>query len=220
MLDLNDSACEQESATDLEITIATAVTLATSDNQGDDTTCTADDVAISHKMRAEMERLLTENMILCEENQARHLTEQSFIRNDEKVHVYTGLSSFSVLRAVFDLISLHITSHAKCSLSQFQKLILMLKRLRLNLSVQDLAYRLNISKSRSLFVSCVTACILLSRGLFTLPMVFRRHFGLRVAVIIDCFGVFCEKPSGYAPVKSHLAMHRAIHGHHTNITTR
>ena len=32
-----------------------------------------------------------------------------------------------------------------------------------------------------------------------MPMVFRRHFGVRVAVITDCFEVFCEKPFGYAP---------------------
>ena len=126
---MNDSTCEQESATDLEITIATAVELPISDIQGDDTTCTADDAAISHKMHAEMQRLLTENMRLREENQALHLTEHSFMRNDEKVHFYTGLPSFSVLRAVFDLLSPHITSQAKCSLSQFQKLILMLMRL-------------------------------------------------------------------------------------------
>ena len=211
MLDLNDSACEQESATDLEITIAIAMALPISDNQGDDTTCTADDAAISDKMRAGMQRLLTENMRLREENQALHLIEQSFIRNDEKVHFYTGLSSFSVLRAVFDLLSPHITSHAKCSLSQCQKLILVLMHLRLNLSVQDLAFRFNISKSTvsrtfkviiGVIYDCIHPVVMWPDRdslRYTMPMVFRRHFGVRVAVIIDCFEVFCEKSSGYAP---------------------
>ena len=152
-------------------------------------------------MRAEMQRLLTYKMIFREENQALHLTEQSFMRIDEKVHVYTGLSSFSVPRAVFDLLSPHITSHAKCSLSHFQKLILVLMRLRLNLSVQDLAYRFNILKSTVSRTFKIVIGVMYDRMhplvmwpdrdslRYTMPIVFRVHFGVRVAVIIDCFEV-------------------------------
>ena len=53
-------------------------------------------------------------------------------------------ASFSVLQHVFDLISSHV--HANCSLSQFQKCIPVLMRLRLNLPEQDLAYQLTNSK--------------------------------------------------------------------------
>ena len=116
-----------------------------------------------------------------------------------------------MLQAVLDLISPHVTDHAKCSLSKFQKLILVLMRLRLNLSVQDLAYRVNISKSTvSRTFKTVIAVIFdhmhplpmwpdRDSMRLTMPMVFRRHFHLRVAVIIDCVEVFCEKRSRYAP---------------------
>ena len=84
-------------------------------------------------------------------------------------------------------------------------------RLRFNLSVQDLAYRFNISKSTvsrtfktviAVMFDCMHPLLMwpdMDSLRLTMPMVFRRHYGLRVVVIIDCFEVFCDKPSGYAP---------------------
>ena len=51
----------------------------------------------------------------------------------------TGVPSFSVLPSALDFISPSLTTHAKCSLTHFQKLILVLMRLRLNMSIHDLA---------------------------------------------------------------------------------
>ena len=156
----NSSLLESE-----EVTVAAAVTQLTPDLEPDDD-------SILQQMRAEMQRLLTDNIKLREENYALHLTKQSFLG---KVHFYTGLPSFSVLQAVLDLISPHVTDHAKFSLSLFQKLILVLMRLRLNLSVQDLAYRFNISKStvsrtfKTVIAVMFAACILFLCGPIEIP---------------------------------------------------
>ena len=130
-----------------------------------------------------------------------------------------------MLQAVLDLISPHVTDHAKCSLSQFQKRILVLMRLRLNLSVQDLAYRLNNSKSTVSRTFKTVNAVMFDRMhpllmwpdrdslRLTMPMVYRRHFGSRVAVIINCFEVFCAK--------NLLAMHKGhIHGLPISTITR
>ena len=83
----------------------------------------------------------------------------------------------------------------------------MLARLRLNLSVQDLAYRFQTSTSTisRIFLTWIDFMHTMMEPLVvwpdraavekTMPMSFKRHFGDRVAVIIDCFEIFTEKPS-------------------------
>ena len=82
-------------------------------------------------------------------------------------------------------------------------------RLRLNLTITDLAYRYNVSKSTSskLFLKWID--ILYHRLshlikwpdcaelIATMSLTFRKYFGTKVAVIIDCFEVFINKPSNY-----------------------
>ena len=66
--------------------------------------------------------------------------------NDEKVKFYTGIPNSKVLVAIFNFVKDHI----KCSrsiLSKFEKFSLTLMRMRLNLTLTDLAYRYCVSKS-------------------------------------------------------------------------
>ncbi|KAL9953283.1 hypothetical protein ACROYT_G040678 [Oculina patagonica] len=67
------------------------------------------------------------------------LSQPWFEADDERVKFYTGLTAMSVLIAVFELISPALPER-KC-VSKFQQLIMTIMRLRLNLSVQDLANR-------------------------------------------------------------------------------
>jgi len=66
-----------------------------------------------------------------------------FQNDDDRVKYYTGLPNFKVLTTVFEF--LH--EYVKCgkSLSHFQEFVIVLAKLRLNLGLQDLAYRCNIS---------------------------------------------------------------------------
>ena len=82
-----------------------------------------------------------------------------------------------------------------------------LARLRLNLSVSQLAYQMNVSVStisRTFSKVIDVMYVRMERFIIwpdredlqrTMPMQFRRHFGTKCAVIIDCFEVFIERAS-------------------------
>ncbi|XP_067668003.1 uncharacterized protein [Haliotis asinina] len=132
---------------------------------------------------------------------------EDFEGDDDKVRYYTGLPSFVTLIALFNLVSYGICQSSHSSLTKFQKLIITLMRLRLNLPTLDLSYRFGVSKatiSRTFNQVMDILYINLKQLVFwpdredlrkTMPMVFRRYFGRRVSVIIDCFEILIDRPS-------------------------
>ena len=135
------------------------------------------------------------------------LTEDSFRDNDDKTKFYTGIPSFSLLMHVLNLIAPHIKRNSQNALCQFQEFLLVLTRLKLNSPLQDLAYRFNVSVptahrifDRWIHVMSVRLNFLVQwpeqeELQATMPLVFQRNFGKKVAVIIDCFEIFTERPS-------------------------
>ena len=119
----------------------------------------------------------------------------------------TGLPSFMTLIAVFGIIEPHLSEGVMSSLSKFQKLILVLMKLRLSTPVQDLAYRFGVSKSTvsRTFISTIHVMHERLKQLVywpereqlrqTMPLQSRQNFGHKVAIIIDCFEIFIERPS-------------------------
>ena len=73
-------------------------------------------------------------------------TEEYFADHDDRVRFYTGLPGFDVLKATFSFISPFVTGRSK-SLSLFQEFIMVVMKLRLNVPLQDLAYRFGVSLS-------------------------------------------------------------------------
>lgn len=71
----------------------------------------------------------------------------AFQNNEDKTKFYTVFPNFLVLMQVIQLCEPHITSSTLFALSKFESFILVLLRLRLNLSLQDLAFRFNVSCS-------------------------------------------------------------------------
>lgn len=69
------------------------------------------------------------------------LLQSGFEGNDEKTQFYTGIPTFSMLMQLFTLIAPHIVSTSTNALCQFQEYLLVLLCLRLNVPLQDLAYR-------------------------------------------------------------------------------
>ncbi|KAI4801759.1 hypothetical protein KUCAC02_019630 [Chaenocephalus aceratus] len=67
--------------------------------------------------------------------------QESFENNEEKTTFYTGLPNFLVLLQVFQLCEPYITCGPMSVLSKFEQFILVLLRLRLNLPLKDLAFR-------------------------------------------------------------------------------
>ena len=132
---------------------------------------------------------------------------RQFMHCDEKVLYYTGLPNFMLLQVVFNFVREYVPGGT--ALTQFQEFMTTLAKLRLNLGMQDLAYRANISRSTvsrvlhkwlvALDDRLCKACIIwpdrenLQK---TMPACFQQSFGKKVAVIIDCFEIFIDRPSG------------------------
>ena len=131
---------------------------------------------------------------------------KDFFDTDDKIRFYTGLPSMEVLMVVFEHVSPHVTRQTQ-SLSRFQEFIIVLMKLRLNVPLQDLAYRFVVSVST---ISRIFShwIVLMDTRLFpfvywpdrdqlwrTMPQCFQYAFGKKTTVVIDCFEVFIEKPS-------------------------
>jgi len=154
----------------------------------------------------ELEQLKTKNAELRNEVNYLNLSEKSFNGREKMFTYYTGLESIAVFNLILDHIKPGLNSKNQ-RLSEFQKLLLCLMKLRLNLPLTDIGFRFNIS--------CSTASIIFRKVIYllehmfkkliywperevlrsTMPRSFFKTFGNSVAVIIDCFEIGIEKPS-------------------------
>ena len=116
---------------------------------------------------------------------------------------YTGLSTWELLKTLFDYVKSYLKQHS--SLSPFQQLLLTLMRLRLNLNGKDLGYRFESTVCRTfefvigmLYAKLKHLIIMIwpTRDALkkTMPMVFRKHYPCCI-VIIDCFEIFIDRPT-------------------------
>ena len=144
------------------------------------------------------------------------------LQKDEHVKFYTGLPNFKVLKAVFD----HVTASLNTSVSGCQKLtsfqqfmLVMVKLIRLNSYNEDIAFCFHISTatvSRLLLKWLVLMDVQLQKVILwpdreslqkTMPECFQASFGKKVAVILDCFEIFCKRPScTWSSYKHHNTM--------------
>ena len=128
--------------------------------------------------------------------------------SEDKVKFYTGLLSFDILNAVFLHVSPHV-SRDTLTLTKFQEFALTLIKLKLNMPLKDLAFRFGVSLStvsRDFLVAWMIALDVRLAPLVswpdredlcrTMPQCFQESFGKKVTVIIDCFEVFINRPSG------------------------
>ena len=67
--------------------------------------------------------------------------------DDKLLRFYTGLNSFTILMAVFNLVSPTINETSANKLAKFDCFVLTLMKLRLNLSNYDLGFRFGVSES-------------------------------------------------------------------------
>ena len=132
-------------------------------------------------------------------------SESELESDDHKVNFYTGLPSFIVLMTVFNFVSSEQYRSKKFTLSNFQKFMLTLMKLRLSLYDQDLAFRFGVHQSTvsRIFRRWIEIMYIRLRPLIkwpnreellkSMPMDLRSSFK-RCIVIIDCFEIFCERP--------------------------
>ena len=170
------------------------------------------------QLQMENQRLMDENTYLKERykelNESRtvaenklntlNFTEASLRDDDDKVKYYTGLSSFAVLMALFNFLSVNLEIGNRSALSLFQQLRLVLMKLRLNVGDQDLAFTFSVNQSTIsrclskwidvMYVQLTPLVKWPGRGelLKTMLMGFRKSFK-NCVTIIDCFEVFMER---------------------------
>lgn len=85
---------------------------------------------------------LSGNLQLANEKLYQHqMHEESFKNDDLRVKFYTGLPTFAVLLAVFQLLEAYVPHTSKNALPKFQEMVVTLMRLRLGVPLQDIAYR-------------------------------------------------------------------------------
>ena len=108
---------------------------------------------------------------------------------------------------LFTFIESNITHTSRNRLSKFQQLMLAVVKLRLNLTIQDLSYRFRISiaTASQTFLNMTDILFIRLKPLVcwpdredlrkTTPMCFQANFGTTVAIILDCFEIFIDRPS-------------------------
>ena len=144
------------------------------------------------------------------EREIKDLDQQSFEKYDSasrKLTYYTGLPNLSLFLLILNVINDYLSTIRVQKLSNFQKLLIVLMKMRLHVDFTDLSYRFNVRKTSisKLFkktVICLEHCFgdfinwpdrLSLEG--TMPNVFRVEFGNRVRGIIDCFEIGIQRPS-------------------------
>uniref|UniRef100_A0AAV2JYL4 Uncharacterized protein n=1 Tax=Knipowitschia caucasica TaxID=637954 RepID=A0AAV2JYL4_KNICA len=118
----SDTGEANESETD----VATASSEQSTDPQPDDT-------LLMKQMREELQRLTTETMLLKEKLKGMVLTPDTLRGNDAKVKHYTGVT-YDILMTLYRFVEASIPHSASSRLTKFEKLMMVLMKLRLNLS--------------------------------------------------------------------------------------
>ena len=125
--------------------------------------------------------------------------QHEFANNEDIVNFYIGLPSFDILNAIFLQVSPHVSR---------EEFALTLMKLKLDMPLKDLAFRFGVSLSTEsrVFSSWMIALDVRLAPLVswpdredlwrTMPQCFQDSFGKKVTVIIDCFEVFINRPSG------------------------
>ncbi len=133
--------------------------------------------------------------------------DQFSFEDDSKMLFYTGLPNVRVFNLILSYIEPALHNIRVQDVSNFQKLLMCLMKLRLNMSFKGLGYRFGIQQNRVAIIIKKVIIVLEytfrclihwpdRESMRTLtPKCFLRNFSEKVAVIIDCFEIRIQKPS-------------------------
>ena len=152
---------------------------------------------------------LTEQLQLMNEKHLRGpFTEESLLdASDDAISSYSALPNFKVLKAIFEHVHKTLPSDGINKLSPFQEFMYVMLKLRINPPLEFLAYQFRISPATAsrIIMKWLKQMDLRLQDLIiwpdqdalqkTMPMCFQASFGKKVAVIIDCFEIFIDRPS-------------------------
>ncbi|XP_065902961.1 uncharacterized protein [Dysidea avara] len=159
---------------------------------------------------------LTEQLQQMNEKHSRGpFTEESLLdASDDAISSYSALPNFKVLKAIFDHVHKTLPSDGITKLSPFQEFMFVILKLRINPPLEFMAYQFRISTATAsrIFMKWLKQMDLRLQDLIirpdrdalqkTMPMCFQASFGKKVAVIIDCFEIFIDRPSNLSACAS------------------
>jgi len=132
--------------------------------------------------------------------------EKNFLNDDAKVHYYTGLPKCALFLSTFEFV-MKPFCHGEKRDFYWRSFIIVFLKLRLNLGMQDIAYRLDISLASVSRLFHATLDVMMIRLAWlikwpereelwkTMPNCFRAHYGTKVVAIVDCYEIKIETPS-------------------------
>ena len=138
------------------------------------------------------------------------LSEEFLSGNDKKVKFYTGIPTFDLLKVLFTFVSVSVPSQANSTLSNFQQFVVVLAKLRLNLTNQDIGYRFDLHQTTisKMFKKWINIMYIRLKPLIkwperekllkTMPAEFKKKFK-KCVIVVDCFEIFCERPTSLEP---------------------
>ena len=170
--------------------------------------CKCADEVTTLKKELQRCQLIIQELSTKIEQQLPPFCEES-LKDDSSVNFYTGLPNLKILKAIFDHVCVTLPSEKAllCKLTKFQEFMLVMIKMRLDSPVVDLAYRFGVSPATvsRILLKWLTQMDIRLRSLIiwperddlqkTMPKCFQLSFGKKVAIIIDCFEIFLERPS-------------------------
>ena len=171
---------------------------------GTQTELTADDIKT---LEAELQLRTEEVADMKKAVSKGYPTIEDFRGSEKLIRLYTGLSTFTVLMAVFNLVSSAISRSSLSKLDNFAYFTMVLMKQRFHANNADIAFRFGISEATvsRVFLKWIRVMDVRLKFLImwpereliqkTMPFCFRPTYGLNVTSIIDCFELFIEKPS-------------------------
>lgn len=165
------------------------------------------DLNALNSIECDMSELRSENACLKRDEKIKSslYSVESFVDNDRKVCYITGLPSFKILMVLFNFLEAHLP--VTISMGKFECFTMTLARLRLNVSVNYLAFQMNTSVSTiSRVITDVIDVMYIRMKCFvmvperevlqkTMPIQFHKQFGRKCAYIIDLLEILIERPS-------------------------
>ena len=152
------------------------------------------------------EKLKKENAALKEQLKQNGLSQDSFEEDNDKVLFNTGLPNLTLVLCIFNFVKDLLQSKTKGVLNPFQKFLMTMICLRLNLSGRDLGHRfgrISDSTVSRTFLHVVDVLYQRLKPLViwpdrdvlrkTLPRDFRKYCP-NCVVIIDCFEILLDRP--------------------------
>ena len=139
--------------------------------------------------------------------------------DDAKVHYYTGFTNRDLLRLTFEFVMKKFTDGEKRSYC-WRSFIIVLLKLRLNLGLQDIAFRLNVSLATVSRLFHETLDIMVTRLEWlikwpareelwkTTPNCFRACYGTKVVAIVDYYEIKIETPSHLVAKSATLSQYK------------